>query len=296
MRLLDGRASATLRQTYAAAAGRPRTIQELAREGAWIDSVAAPLRAFWRAHGERVLTELADDTGTEWVETSFNVYFIRQPVGVAAISLPIVIDLSPFERVPPERSAFYQGLLAWTLVHELVHRIYDQPAIARETAGPIALDPRSEMVAGDGHDWIDLVTAFVLHDVLGEASVRPLLYNRGLQRSIGVYRLDRFAERMLGRWQPSRGRPLREWLRTVPDVDTGFHHPPARARLQSALAEGGTPSGARVRAAVEGLQTEFGLGMEEAAQLLSDWESENGAGRLGAFPYRSLGGTWEWAR
>jgi hypothetical protein len=296
VRILDAEASATLRRTYANAAGEWPAPDDLAREGAWIDSVARPLRAFWKAHADRVLADLADYAGTRWVESSFNVYLIRRPVGVTAFSLPLVLDLSAFERVPPDRADFYYGLLEWALVHELVHRVRDQPWIARSTVGREAEETRVVQAAGSAHDWDDVVTAFVLRDVVGESRLRPLLYNHALQRTIGVYRLDRIATRFLDRWHPSRDRPLGAWLAAERDPDTGFHHPAAERRLAALLAGAGYVPAGTVEAAADSLRREFGLGPEEVAQLLSDWDGANGEGRLLGFPYRAADGAWEWQR
>jgi hypothetical protein len=294
VRLLDGGASEMLRRTYARAAGENPTPEELAREGAWIDSVARPLRVFWQAHGERVLADLADYTGTPWVESSFNVYFIRRNVGPAAFSLPLVVDLSPFERVPAGREDFYYGLLEWALVHELVHRVRDQPWIARSHSGVEKADPGVARIAGSTHDWDDVVAAFVMRDVLGEPAVRPLLFNRALQRTIGVYRLDRLERDVLARWRPSGSKPLSAWLSESGELDTGFHHAAAEGRLAVDLAGEGYVTAERVQAAARILADELALTPEQVAQLLSDWEGAHGEGRLLAFPYRTSDGRWEW--
>jgi hypothetical protein len=294
VRLLDGAASEMLRRTYANVAGESPTPEELQRESAWIDSVAGPLRAFWTARGERILTDLAAYTGTAWVEASFNVYFIRRDVGPVAFSLPLVLDLSAFERVPPDQAGFYYGLVEWALVHELVHRVRDQPCIARSCVGREEAPPAVRRIAGSAHDWDDVVAAFVLRDVLGEAAVRPLLFNRALQRTIGVYRLDRLQRDVLARWRPSAARPLAAWLAESAGLDTGFHDVAAEQRLEEAFAGPGYVQADRVRAITRELADEFGLALEQVAQLLSDWEGLHGEGRLLAFPYRASDGRWEW--
>ncbi len=294
VRLLDGAASETLRRTYANVAGENPTSEELQRENAWIDSVATPLRAFWTAHGERIIADLAAYTGTAWVEASFNIYFIRRHVGPVAFSLPLVLDLSPFERVPPDQAGFYYGLLEWALVHELVHRVRDQPSIARSQGGREETHPAVRRIAGSAHDWDDVVAAFVLRDVLGEAAIRPLLFNRALQRTIGVYRLDRLQRDVLARWRPSASRPLAAWLAESAGLDTGFHDTAAEQRLEEAFAGAGYVPADRVRATARELADDFGLAPEQVAQLLSDWEGVHGEGRLLTFPYRAPDGRWEW--
>ncbi|MFN2433628.1 MAG: hypothetical protein ABR599_12600 [Gemmatimonadota bacterium] len=294
VRVMDGHASEGLRRSYHVAARQPLSREALEQEAAWIDSVAAPLESFWAEHGERILGDLADFTGEEWVESSLNVYLVRQPLGVAAFSMPLVLDLSPFVRVAPSESDLYQGLLAWALVHELVHRLLDQRAIARGTTGTEAGLPGALRVAGSVHDWDDVMVAFVLRDALGEEALRPLLFNRGLQRSIGLHRLDRI-ELLLERWRPSREQPLRVWLQTEPNLDTGVGEPAARAWLEGELHSAGPVPPHRVRHAAQVLREDFGLTPEETAQLLSDWEGTHGAGRLGTFPYRRSDGWWEWA-
>lgn len=295
VRLLDGRASETLRRTYHEAAGGRPTPTELRREGEWIDSVSAPLRAFWSQRGDVVVRRLTDALGQRWTETSVNVHFVRQPLGVVGFSLPLVLDLSAFERVPSDRAEFYRRLLLWALVHELVHRLRDQPYLARGTVGEEAADPLADAVAGSAHDWDDLVVAIVLRDVLGEDAVRPLLFNRALQRTAGIHRLDRFAERFLPRWQPSAARPLAAWLADEPDLDTGFHDRAAERVLESALVGfAGVVPAERVRQAAERVRRERGVTPEQLAQLLSDWEGRHGAGRLGIFPYRDDSGAWDW--
>lgn len=296
VRLLDGRGSEALRLAFHHAAGRRPSPADLAGEAGWIDSVSAPLRAFWVEHGDAVLRDLADDTGVEWVESSLNVYFVRQPLGALAFSLPLVVDLSVLRQVPPDRADFYDGLLAWALVHELAHRVYDQPAIARSTSLAEAPGPRAELVAGSAHDWIDLVTAFVLRDALGEDAVRPLLHNRALQRTVGLRRLELFDGRFLSSWRPGPGRPLPDWLAETSEeeLDLGVRHPGAEAFLERSLAGPGRVPPERVRAAADTASAAFGLEPTVVAQLLSDWEGLHGAGRLGAFPYRTPEGTWSW--
>ena len=296
VRLLDGRGSEALRLAFHHAAGRRPSPADLAGEAAWIDSVSAPLREFWAGHGDGVLRDLAEDTGVDWVESSLNVYFVRQPLGALAFSLPLVVDLSVLRQVPPDRADFYQGLLAWALVHELAHRVYDQPGIARSTSLPEAPGPRAELVAGSAHDWIELVTAFVLRDALGEETVRPLLYNRALQRTVGLRRLELFDGRFLSRWRPGPGRPLPDWLAAAneAELDLGVRHPEAEAFLERGLAGPGRIPAGRVRAAADTASAAFGLEPAVVAQLLSDWEGRHGAGRLGAFPYRAPEGTWSW--
>jgi hypothetical protein len=304
VRLMDGRGSEALRLAFHHAGGRRPSAAELDGEAAWIDTVSAPLRAFWDAEGERILRGLAEDTGVEWKERSLNVYFVRQPLGALAFSLPLVVDLSVMARVPPNRAAFHERLLVWALVHELAHRVYDQRAIARSTSAPESPGARAELVAGGAHDWIDLVTAFVLRDVLGEEPVRLLLYNRGLQRTVGLRRLELFDRRLLSRWRPSRDRPLPAWLDAADeaDLDLGVHRPDAAALLESRLAgaastatgRGGRVPADRVRAAADEASSRFELDPAELAQLLSDWEGIHGAGRLEVFPYRDAEGSWAW--
>ncbi|MBA2565089.1 MAG: hypothetical protein H0V09_06660 [Gemmatimonadetes bacterium] len=300
VRLMSGAASETLRRTYQNAAHLPFSGEELGRESAWIDSAATPLRAFWDAHGERVLADVSEFAGVGWVEEDVNVYFVRQDIGPVAFSLPLVMDLSVLEQVaglPPPEAAFHQRLLAWALVHELVHRVYDQASIARGTVGSEAELPEIIALAGSRHDWDDVVVAFVMRDVLGPELTRPLLYNRGLQRTIGIYRLDRIAP-LLARWPPARGRSLQARAREDHALETGLRHPAARRRVGELLADHGAVRGqvepADVRAAADSIRTEFALGMDAIAQLLSDWEGQHGEGRLGVFPYRDDGGAWTW--